>query len=117
MDLIIGGVYQGKLQYAMDTFGVREDEVFRCADEPVLDTSKRCVYGFEAYLRACLRAGAEPELPEHGVVICQDIFCGVVPLTFEERQWRELTGRSLTALAAKADTVTRIFCGLPQRLK
>lgn len=119
MNLIIGGVYQGKLTYAMETFGVKPEEVFRCTAEPVLEPSKRCVYGFEQYLLACLRAGKEPEtdFPPDAVVICQDLFCGVVPTDPEERQWRELAGRTLTRLAAQADSVTRIFCGLPQRLK
>ena len=119
MELIIGGAYQGKLRYAMDVLGVDENEVYRCGDKPELDKTKRCIYGFEKYLRACLRAGSEPEtqLREDAVVICQDISCGIVPIDAEERQWRELCGRTLTAMAARSDSVTRIFCGLPQKMK
>ena len=35
----------------------------------------------------------------------------------ETREWREAVGRMNAALAAQADTVTRIFCGLPLELK
>ena len=65
------------------------------------------------------RRGEKPCGPERAdaVVIADDIFCGVVPLEAETRLWREETGRALTALAREADTVTRIFCGLPMRLK
>ena len=50
-------------------------------------------------------------------VIFDDISCGIVPLEPFERQWREASGRLLSALARQADTVTRIFCGLPLELK
>lgn len=119
MDLIIGGAYQGKLEYACRRFGLRREEIFFCGETPELDGTCRGIYGLERYLRACMAAGISPELTlrEDAVVICQDIFCGVVPLDREERLWRELAGRTLTMLAARAETVTRIFCGLPQSLK
>lgn len=120
MELIIGGVYQGKLDYAVSNFGITDEDVFRCDGDAEPDFSKRCIYGFEKYLHACLRAGTAPELEklrDDAVVICQDISCGIVPVDFLERQWRELCGRTLTTLAAQAETVTRIFCGLPQQLK
>ncbi len=119
MDLIIGGVYQGKLRYAAETFGITEEDIFFCVEEPCIDPEKRCIYGFEKYLRACLRAGIEPKVNfrKDAVVICQDISCGIVPVDHEERKWRELCGRTLVDIALRAETVTRVFCGLPQRLK
>ena len=51
------------------------------------------------------------------ILICEDISCGVVPMDAEAREWREAVGRMNAALAAQADTVTRIFCGLPLELK
>ena len=50
-------------------------------------------------------------------MICQDIFCGVVPMGAELRAWRQDTGRLCQYLAGEADRVSRIFCGLEQRLK
>lgn len=120
MDLIIGGVYQGKLDYAKRRFGVTDDEVFDCAKNEGLDTEKRCIYGLECYLKTCLLTGKTPDLDDFrpdAAVICTDIFCGLVPADDAERAWRELAGKSVTRLAARAETVTRIFCGLPQRLK
>ena len=103
MDIIIGGVYQGKLDYAKAQFSL----------------TKRCIYGFEQYLRACAQSSILPqtEYPAETVLICEDIFCGIVPMEDLERKWRDLAGRTLTVLASKANTVTRIFCGLPQQLK
>ena len=51
------------------------------------------------------------------ILICEDISCGVVPMDAEAREWREAVGRMNAVLAAQADTVTRIFCGLPLELK
>lgn len=119
MDLILGGVYQGKLAYAKERFGLTEAEIACCCEDREPDWSKRCLYGFERYLKGCASRGAAPEmrLRQDAVVICADIFCGLVPVDALERSWRELAGRTITALAAEAKTVTRIFCGLPQSLK
>ena len=51
------------------------------------------------------------------VVICEDIFCGVVPVDPEMRAWREATGRMMNELCRHADRVVRLFCGIPQVLK
>ena len=54
---------------------------------------------------------------QDSVLICQDIFCGVVPMGADMRAWRETTGRLCAYLAAEADTVTRVFCGIEEKLK
>ncbi|MBQ9815460.1 MAG: bifunctional adenosylcobinamide kinase/adenosylcobinamide-phosphate guanylyltransferase [Oscillospiraceae bacterium] len=124
MELIIGGAYQGKLEYALKHYGLTGADVFDCRDfsfeggaKP--DFSKKILYHFEAYVLACMRAGVSPLewLPEEAIVISDDIFCGVVPIDTEIRAWREECGRTLTAIAARSSSVTRIFCGLPARIK
>ena len=118
MDLIIGGAYQGKLDYAKEKYGLSENDVFDCSEDRDLDTSKRCIYHYEKYLMYCYEKGVSPLLKLEGrIVIADDIFCGVVPVDAKIRAWREYCGRSLAALTRKADSVTRIFCGLPQVLK
>ena len=108
-----------KLDYAKAQFSLTDSDVFFCSECPVLDLTKRCIYGFEQYLRACAQSSILPqtEYPAETVLICEDIFCGIVPMEDLERKWRDLAGRTLTVLASKANTVTRIFCGLPQQLK
>ena len=51
------------------------------------------------------------------IFICEDIFCGVVPLGADMRAWREMTGRMCSFLSSEAENVTRVFCGLEQVLK
>ena len=119
MELIIGGVYQGKLDHAVRKYGFSDEDIFFCTDEPWIDTEKRCIYGLEKYIRACVRTGTEPvvEFADAEVVICQDIFSGLVPVDPADRAWREAAGRAFTKLAQRADTVTRIFCGIAQNIK
>ena len=122
MILIIGGAYQGKTAYAKQSYGLRDADIFTCEGE-TLNPSAPCLRHLERFARACVRAGKEPAdvlagLDLHGkILICEDISCGVVPLDAEAREWREAVGRMNAALAARADTVTRMFCGLPMELK
>lgn len=125
MDLIIGGAYQGKLEYAKKRFSLADGDVFDCTADGGVDFSRRCVCGLEKYALYCVRNGidAVAELEARrsewrsGVLICEDIFCGVVPMGADMRAWREAAGRLCAYLSREADTVTRIFCGLEQRLK
>ena len=122
MVLIIGGAYQGKLDFAKEHFDIQG--VFSC-EGPEIDFSKNCICNLEKFSLACVRNGMEPAdyLKEHRdqwrdvVFICRDIFCGVVPMGAENRAWRQATGRMVQYLSREADRVSRIFCGLEQRLK
>lgn len=119
MDFIIGGAYQGKLAYAKDTFGIEEKEIYICKEEEEPDFTKRCLAHYEKYILYCMREKkeAKPVFRKDAVIIAEDIFCGVVSMDKEIRAWREETGRALTSIAQEADTVTRVFCGLPLALK
>ena len=124
MVLIIGGAYQGKLDFAKEAFGITEEDVFVCKDSEI-DFSKKCIYALEEFTLACVREGKDPKayLQEHreawenSIFLCQDFFCGVVPMEAETRAWRQVTGRLVQFLSREADRVSRIFCGLEQRLK
>ena len=115
MNLIIGGAYQGKLEYAEEVFG--KQEVFTCSPERAeLDFSKPVLYHLEGIeAREYLRQH-RPEL-DGKVIICTDISQGIVPVETQMRALREMTGRAMVYLAKEADTVTRVFCGLGQKLK
>ena len=106
MILIIGGAYQGKLDYAKSALGVTPEQVFACTGREI-DFSKRCIYRLEEYSLACVRAGVEPaeEMKtfrkqwKDSVLICQDISSGVVPMEAQLRQWRNANGRLCQYLA------------------
>lgn len=120
--LIVGGACQGKREYAQKAFGLNEREILPWNEER---EAASCIADLHLRVRACLEKGlAQQEVLEKllpfcrgKIVLCDDIFCGVVPLDALERQWREVTGRLLCRLAQEADTVIRMQCGLPQAIK
>lgn len=119
MEFVLGGAYQGKLEYAMEKHQISEEMVCFCDENTRPEQFKRCVYGLEHYLLGCLRRGEEPKLDfaEQSVVIMTDLFCGLVPVEEERRAWRELCGHAAAKIARDAAEVTRVFCGLTQSLK
>ena len=124
MIFITGGAYQGKLRYAKTEYDLAEHEIFTCTG-PEIDFSVRCINAIEEFTYACVQDGIEPldyflghEAEwKDSILICQDIFCGVVPLGAEQREWRQATGRLCKYLSQQAGSVVRMFCGLEQRLK
>ena len=124
MILITGGAYQGKLDFAKREFAVREAEIYTC-DGITIDFSRRCIDRMEEFCWACVLQGIEPKAYfqdhcdqwQNHILICQDIFCGVVPIDPDQREWRQATGRLCQYLAGEATQVSRMFCGLEQRLK
>lgn len=120
MILIIGGAYQGKLDFAKKTYGFTEKDVFTC-NEGQIDFSKSCIDKIEEFAwendDPLGYFQAHREQWKDSVLILQDISCGVVPLGAENRAWRLKVGKLSQYLAAEAAQVSRIFCGLEQRLK
>ena len=111
MILILGGAWQGKLTWAASHGMV--GPVFDLKDgwpeAPV-----RCCRHLEALTRAASDRG---ETAQQAFVISREIGSGVVPLDAAERRGREVHGAVLQGLAARAEHVSRIFCGLEERLK
>ena len=124
MNLIIGGAYQGKRAFAKDAFSLEEAQIYPCQGAEI-DFSFPCIDRLEEFTLACVRTGIDPIAYfrtheaqwQSATLICQDIFCGVVPLEAELRQWRNVTGQLCQYLSKHAQRVSRVFCGLEQRLK
>lgn len=118
MKLIIGGAYQGKASWASKTYNITE-----FADFPAQNAQGLC--HLERFSRACTENGTDPvaemgklrPMWENAVLISREIGCGVVPMDAVERAWRENHGRLLRFLSDEAESVVRIFCGLPEVLK
>ena len=139
MHFIFGGAYQGKLVYAKERYGLSDQDVFTCTFErppvehtsiittssPEIDFSKKVIYKLEEFVMDCLyhKIEAKDFLDEHKkewndkIVICTDISSGLVPYEEELRALREMVGRTMVYLGKEAEEVTRVFCGIPQKLK
>ncbi|MEG2119128.1 MAG: bifunctional adenosylcobinamide kinase/adenosylcobinamide-phosphate guanylyltransferase [Pseudoflavonifractor sp.] len=116
MTLIIGGRGQGKLDYVLEKLGLTQDAV---AHDPERAEKLPVLAGLETWLRSHPEPDWQALLAENPrlVILCDEVGCGVVPVDPAERAWRERVGRTCCRLAARADRVERIFCGIATTLK
>lgn len=134
MHLIFGGAYQGKLDYAKERYQLKEQDIVTCVPEenkdgfmtlPKLDFSGKAIDRLEEFVMSCVNCDVEAKdyleanrkKWENMIFICTDISAGIVPCEKELRAWREMVGRTLVYLGKEAEEVTRIFCGIPQKIK
>ncbi|WP_343209611.1 bifunctional adenosylcobinamide kinase/adenosylcobinamide-phosphate guanylyltransferase [Anaerolentibacter hominis] len=126
MKLYIGGCGQNKLHYVMAECGLKEMDFCDGADcqrEDLL--SKKGINHLHLMVKRSVFSDRDPaetaqELQRNNpelILICDEVGCGIVPLSKEERDYRERTGRLCTELARRADEVVRIFCGIGVRIK
>ena len=69
--------------------------------------------GKDPTVMALTLAEKNPEI----IFVCDEIGCGIVPMDRKERGWREAVGRMCCALAAQAQQVERVICGIPMVIK
>lgn len=107
MIFIFGPLWSGKRAVAKDLLG--------CDDAAL---SRRCVWDVQELTQN--RTDLDDlttELSRYDAVIATEVGGGVVPLDASEREARERAGRLNCLLAERADTVVRVFCGIPQVIK
>lgn len=126
MIFITGGAAQGKRDYVSRRFGLAPADILDGAHcEPAQVAGARCVIRYESLVRRLLIEGASPEAFTRSlirtaprlIVVQTEIGCGIVPLDPDDRTWREQAGRCGCLLAAAADEVVRLHCGIPVHLK
>ena len=126
MVLIFGGAYQGKQDYALETYGLSAKDVYQCdLESMVINFDKKVIANLERFILACIKeeVSAKECLEDNieklrdKIIICDDISQGVVPVDKTERAWREMTGRTMTYLGQEADEVIRVFCGIGTRVE
>ena len=125
MKMVIGGAYQGKADYAKQVYpnlvwsdGASCDlkDIFSCSG----------IVHFEEFVRRWIRENKA----EHATDLAEQILqesgsdrsdCGsrirLGSVDAFERQYREAVGRICTNLAACADRVDRVQCGIGTRIK
>lgn len=113
MILIIGGFAAGKRDYVRSLGYQDQDFTREIGDgKPVLWGLQDLVYQNPEEAMELL-----PGLLEKQAVICDEVGCGVTPVDPWQRLAREQTGRLCAALAAQAQKVVRVCCGLPAVIK
>ena len=100
MIFITGPLYSGKRTFAQKIPGHRIVDVQElAADAPELDKL------------------ADRLAAEYDVILATEVGGGVVPMEAQQRAAREAAGRLACLLAARADCVVQMFCGIPTVLK
>lgn len=126
MVIIIGGAYQGKLDYAKEKFNVKEENIFFCNEENInLDFNKKVIANIDKFILAMIKNNKEPiiymkdniEKFKDKIITCEDISCGIVPIDYDMRMLRETIGHCLSILSKNSNKVVRLFCGIPMELK
>ncbi|WP_419514749.1 bifunctional adenosylcobinamide kinase/adenosylcobinamide-phosphate guanylyltransferase [Dysosmobacter welbionis] len=107
MIFITGPLFAGKRQAAMRLLGWSREELEKKAVWDVQDLAPNAE-DLEALAR---------RLSDYPVVIATEVGGGVVPADPAERVAREAAGRLSCLLAQRAQTVVRVFCGIPTVLK
>lgn len=104
---VFGPLYSGKREAVRALFHWDQTELERRAVWDVQDLAAKS---------GDLPLLAE-ELARMDVVIATEVGGGVVPVSRPERDAREAAGRLSCLLAQRAETVIRVFCGIPMVLK
>lgn len=125
MKMIIGGAFQGKTRYARKLY---PELVFcdgeSCSLEELLQA--RGVIHFQRFVWRYLEENIPDgknlakEIIENNpalIIVCEEVGYGLVPTEPFEREYREYTGRVCTELAAYAERVDRVVCGIGVRIK
>jgi adenosylcobinamide kinase/adenosylcobinamide-phosphate guanylyltransferase len=133
MILMIGGAHQGKRRIAREMLRVDEREfqsqlVDGDSDDLTLNPESwpvaACVASYHTIIRRVIDAGGDPDeftkrliLSQPQIVIMDEVGYGIVPMDRKERDYREAVGRAGQMLAAEADHVYRVICGIAQCIK
>ncbi|MDO4357229.1 MAG: bifunctional adenosylcobinamide kinase/adenosylcobinamide-phosphate guanylyltransferase [Clostridia bacterium] len=105
MIFVTGPLFAGKRECIRNALHLTEAEF-----------AEKAVWDVQELAEGDLNALAD-RLSRHEIVIATEIGGGVVPIDARERAHREAAGRLACLLAARADVVLRVCCGLPQVLK
>ncbi len=108
MKLYVGGAFQG------------QEELAR-AENP----GAQIFPDFHETIREKIHEGADLRMFAHqmisaypeAVFVANEVGAGVVPIEAEERAFREGVGRVLCRMAAEAEAVVRVVCGIGVRIK
>lgn len=125
LHLIVGGAYQGKLEYAKKVY-TQIQWIDGAKDSFETIQNAEGIYHFEAYVKRILKDEnmdakkiVDQIVTKQGqrILICDEIGYGLVPVDAFERYYREQVGRVCTGLAQQADSVIRVVCGIGMSLK
>ena len=102
---VTGSMASGKREYVLNTLGIPETEAAFEVQELLREKPNMDV------------AALAEKLSGYQAITQTEVGAGVIPLSASDREWRERAGRLACLLAARADIVVRMVCGVPVMVK
>ena len=142
MILVVGGKFQGKLDFVKENFDIDADNIFDCEKNYLFNltykSSSDCknsfdyknssshkysvVDNFESYILKKTEEGLKKldllvdfmsiNFQDDTIIICDDISNGLVPIDTLERAYRENLGHLLCHIAKEASEVYSVLYGI-----
>lgn len=129
MHIVFGGAFNGKRQYVKELAGDREAVWFE-GELPKEAAPLVVAAGLENWIKAQLQNGTDEkkivqmvekaiarQAPKRQIWILTDLNRGIVPADPLEREMRDVVGRLYQQMFTAAESVTRIWYGIPETLK
>lgn len=131
MHVIIGGAYNGKRNYVLKKLGncsyvIYEGEIptgiVPNQEYVIISDFEKLVVSYSHYDELEIAEMIVAELKSlqkrsNIICICTDIGRGIVPIEKEQRFIRDACGRVYQRLFKEAETVTRVWYGIPEVIK
>lgn len=126
MKFIVGGAFQGKMDFAVAHFGISEAETADGGKCGVNQLEKFTnVKNYHLFVRTLMESGTDPikftemlcEKCNNMIIIMNEVGGGIVPLDETDRKWREMCGKCGCIIAEKSDAVVRVVCGIGTAIK
>lgn len=126
MELIIGGAYNSKLNFALKYYNLKESD-FQNGAECLADEAftKKGIYNLHLLIRRMIISGLDDynKIIENifssniEIIICSEVGSGIVPVNDIDNKVREYTGRILSILSERSKRVIRVYYGIPSVIK
>ncbi len=125
MILVVGGAFQGKYKFANEKLNIRDG--WADGDDCQFSDICRCraIQHFHRYVKRAMEShydltGLAAKLREKNpdiTILTNELGSGVVPADQFDRMYRDELGRVCEELAAEADEVYRVICGIGMIIK
>lgn len=126
MELIIGGAYNSKLNFALKYYNLKQEDFQNGAECSLSEAfNKKGIYNLHLLIRRFIISGMNDyskiiekiRSSNVEIIICTEVGNGIVPLDKIDNQMREYVGRILSILSEKSIRVIRVYYGLPFVIK
>ncbi|MBR6801576.1 MAG: bifunctional adenosylcobinamide kinase/adenosylcobinamide-phosphate guanylyltransferase [Eubacteriaceae bacterium] len=125
MILVFGGAYQGKKEFVATKFGYSLEDMYQCTEKDEIDFSKPVITDLGSYVLGAIRRGENPlnfvlsnkAKFKDKIIVITDVGSGIVPISKEQRLFRDNIGKITQILSRESTEVYRLFCGIGEKLK